>query len=139
LDNLKQFLALNHLVTFVTTVVLLLASAIVWAEPVDIGTFDKIQYTYEASKVERLDNSVRVWVVSIDQKFNVTNDKRYVGMAVHLEIDCSAHTAGLLEEATFDKHGNILVQGHIKIPVQFWHIVNGKMTHALYISVCTSI
>ena len=139
MDSVKQFLALNHLVTFVTTVVLLLASAIVFAEPIDIGFFDKIDYTYETTTVERLDNSVRVWIVSIDQKFNVTHDKHYVGMAIRLEIDCSAHTVGLLEEATFDKKGNILVQGQIKTVPQFWHIVNGKMTHALYISVCTAV
>ena len=139
MDKIKQSLKPNYLVTFVATVVFLLASAIVWAEPIDIGTFDKIRYSYETTNVEKLDNSVRVWVVSVDQKFNVTHDKKYVGMAIHLEIDCSSHTAGLIEEATFDKHGNTLVQGKIRKEIQFWPITIGKMTHELYMLICKNI
>jgi hypothetical protein len=127
------------MVKYLAFVTLLLASAIVFAEPVDIGTFDNVRYSYETTNVEKIDNSVRVWVVSVDDKFNVTHDKKYVGMAIHLEIDCSGHTAGLIEEATFDKHGNTLVQGKIRKNIQFWPITIGKMTHELYMLVCKNV
>lgn len=124
----------------IAAIVLLLYSLSAHAEVGTIGKFGGDVYGYDTVNIERVDNTVGVWILTRSKKYNYMNHNDYSFFAGKFIIDCSGRGVAFVAGTTFNKKGEAPERKEQKEEeYKFYSIKAKSVVHPLFIKLCVNV